>query len=177
MKFKLSTKITERDYLEFNVFLATRAPYGKKQIKVLRIFAAACFAIISVISLIGKSYTAILAYVAGCGLVQLLIKPGYKWLVKRNMESMIKSGKSLFSPESEIEFFDEGFAETTAENRTEYKYSAVERVSVVEGRMIYIHLNSVTAYIIPIASFESSEQVGAFLEFIREKCQAVDVYS
>ena len=177
MQFRLGIKITERDFLEFNIFSATRSPYGKKHIKDLRFFTAACFAIISVMSLIGKNYTAIIAYIVGCALVQLIIKPGYKWLIKKNMESMIKSGKNLYSPESEIEFFDDGFSETTAENRTEYKYSAVERVSVVEGRMIYIHLNSVLAYIVPIASFESREQVGAFLEFIGEKCQTVDVYS
>ena len=87
-----------------------------------------------------------------------------------------KSGKMGYSPNAVMEFYDEIFVETTPENRTEQSYSAVERVSVVEDRTIYIHINNVMAYILPVTAFESKEQYDSFLSFIRTKCAIVDVY-
>ena len=81
-----------------------------------------------------------------------------------------------YSPVSEIEFYDESFVEITPDNKTEQKYSAIERVSVVTDKVVYIHVNNVMSYILPLTCFESKEQYDTFLDFVRSKCANIDVY-
>ena len=66
--------------------------------------------------------------------------------------------------------------EITPDNKTETNYSAVERISIVDNKMIYIHVNNVMAYILPISCFESTEQYNSFMDFIKTKCSDIDVY-
>lgn len=79
-------------------------------------------------------------------------------------------------PESVIEFWEERFIETTPDNKTEQKYSAIERVSIVDNKMIYIHINSLMSYMLPLTCFESKEQYYNFIHFINAKCAHVDIY-
>ena len=81
-----------------------------------------------------------------------------------------------YSPASEIEFYDESFVEITPDNKTEQKYSAIERVSVITDNVVYIHVNNVMSYILPLSCFESREQYNNFLDFVRSKCTNIDVY-
>ena len=81
-----------------------------------------------------------------------------------------------YSPVSEIEFYDESFVEITPDSKTEQKYSAIERVSVITDKVVYIHVNNVMSYILPLSCFESKEQYNNFLDFVRSKCANIDVY-
>ena len=81
-----------------------------------------------------------------------------------------------YSPEAVMEFNEENFIETTPENKTEQKYLAIERISIVENKTVYIHTNNVMAYIIPISCFESKEQYDEFIAFLKTKCKNIDVY-
>jgi hypothetical protein len=92
------------------------------------------------------------------------------------LKSLKKSGKMGYSPKAAIEFYDDFFLEITPENKTEQKYSVLERVSVIGGKAIYLHVNNVMAYLLPIACFASEEELNAFLEFLRGKCTQFDYY-
>ena len=81
-----------------------------------------------------------------------------------------------YSPIAEMEFYDESFIEITPDNKTEQKYSAIERVSVIADKVVYIHVNNVMSYILPLSCFESKEQYNNFLDFVRSKCANIDVY-
>ena len=81
-----------------------------------------------------------------------------------------------YYPVSEMEFYDESFMEITPDNKTEQKYSAIERVSVITDKVVYIHVNNVMSYILPLSCFESKEQYNNFLDFVRSKCTNIDVY-
>ena len=81
-----------------------------------------------------------------------------------------------YSSVSEMEFYDESFIEITPDNKSEQKYSTVERVSVIEDKVIYIHVNNVMSYILPLSCFDSKEQYNAFLDFIRTKCANIELY-
>ena len=72
-----------------------------------------------------------------------------------------------YSPSSVIDFYEDRFIETTAENKTEQLYSSVERISVIENRIIYL---------IPVASFESTSQYDEFLDFMKTKCSTIHIY-
>ena len=96
--------------------------------------------------------------------------------LKGQIKALKKKGKMAYTPESTMQFDDSVFIETTPTERAERSYSSLERVSILSGKVVYIHLNNVTAYIVPRDSFDSEEQYNAFLEFIKTKCANIDVY-
>ena len=89
---------------------------------------------------------------------------------------MKKTGKAGYSPESVLEFGDETFIETTPDNKTEQRYASIERISIVDNKVVYIHVNNIMAYILPLSCFETKEQYDEFFEFIKTKSANIDIY-
>ena len=118
----------------------------------------------------------IIPYLIAIALLMVLYKPFCVWILKMQIKAMKKQGKLAYSPVSEMEFYEEYFAETTPENKTEQKYSAIERVSILSDRTMYIHVNNVMSYILPSPAFESEEQYNKFLAFIKTKCENIDTF-
>ena len=179
MKFKFNIKLNDKDYLDYNVFWMMKSHYGKRQWIKLRLFLILPFAIISLLPLISKEYSpqnVIIPSIIILALVQVLLKPIYIWTLKTHIKTLKKSGKMGYSPISDIEFYEESFIEITADNKTEQKYSAIERVSVITNMVIYIHVNNLMSYILPFHCFESKEQLNVFLDFIKTKCVDIDIY-
>ena len=75
-----------------------------------------------------------------------------------------------------MEFFEDSFIEETESNKTEQKYSSIERVSLINGT-VYLHANNIMAYIIPISSFENKMHYDRFVEFIKTKISIIDNYN
>ena len=89
---------------------------------------------------------------------------------------MKKTGKMAYSPKAVMEFYDDCFLEITPDQKTEHKYDAIERIIVVENKVVYIHINNIMAYILPLNSFNSLEQFYFFMSFIKTKCDTIDSY-
>ncbi|MBR7133531.1 MAG: YcxB family protein [Clostridia bacterium] len=107
---------------------------------------------------------------------ELLLSPFSVVFFKIYLKSLKKKGKMGYSPSSVIEFYEDVFVETTPDNKTEQKYSAIERVSIVDNKVIYIHVNNIMSYLLPFSCFESKEQYNEFFEFIKTKCSNIDIY-
>ena len=181
MNFRFNVNVNDRDYLEFNTFWVLRSSYGKKQIKNIRIFLTALFVLFIFIALIIGKFTAesllgIIPIVIVLLLAQIFLTKFFAWSLKTTIHTLRQSGKMAYSPESVMEFSEDSFIETTPENKTEQKYSAIERVSIVDNKMMYIHINNVMAYMLPLSCFESKEQYDDFLTFIKTKCANIDIY-
>ena len=181
MYFKFNVNLTDKDYLDYNTFWMIKSPYGKKQMLKIRILITICIAIFALGFFLGEKNTVnawigIIPYFLLLGLFQLLLNPTMGWILKENIKSLKKQGKMGYSPNSEMEFFDDGFTETTPQNKTEQKYASIERISVVKGKIIYIHVNNVMSYLLPVSCFDSKEQYDAFLNLIKTKCSIVDIY-
>lgn len=181
MKFQFNVNVNDQDYLDYNTFWMIRSPYGKKQIKIFRITITVLFAIFMLISLLSggfslESILGVIPIIIVLSLVQIFLTKFFSWSLKGQIKVLKKSGKMGYSPEAVIEFYEESFVETTPENKTEHKYSAIERISVVDNKMIYIHVNNVMSYMLPLSSFESKEQYNSFFEFIKTKCAIIDIY-
>ena len=181
MKFQFNVNVNDQDYLDYNTFWMIRSPYGKKQIKTFRIIIAVLFAIFISISLFSGGFSlesifCVIPMVIVISLTQIFLTRFFSWSLKGHIKTLKKSGKMGYSPESVIEFYEESFVETTPENKTEHKYSAIERISVVDNKMIYIHVNNVMSYMLPLSSFESKEQYDSFFDFIKTKCANIDIY-
>ena len=182
MKYQFQISLTEDDYLQFNLFHALRSPYGAKNTLRIRIltdlilvlFVALFFIFDGVNTGTVAAAVAMLIYII---VVHLCYRRILTSTIKRNIKAQKKRGKVAFSPLSTMEFFEDHFVESTEENRTEQKYTVVERISVVENRYVYLHTNSLMAYIIPMASFASKEEYQAFFEFARANIsENIDFY-
>ncbi|MBQ9161643.1 MAG: YcxB family protein [Clostridia bacterium] len=181
MNFKFNVVLSDDDYLELNKFVMLRSHYGKKQIRQSRVIACVCIGVMMALLLIGGGFTpetflTIIPCGVLLGLFIVLLPNMMSASLKGQIKQMKKSGKMPYTPSSVVEFLDDSFTEVAEDNKTEMKYPSIERVSVVGGKTVYIHFNSLAALILPKASFESEVQYGEFLEFIKTKCAAVDFY-
>ena len=182
MKYQLNTKMTDEDYYKYNIFMNFKSWYGKKQMVKIAIMTGVIFLIYAAIVLVSdginqdafiRMATMLAVFVAWIFLFFILLRLILKW----RMKSMKKSGKLLYSPTALIEFYDDCFVETTEVNKTENKYSAIDRISVIQKECtVYIHINAILAHIIPFGTFDSKEKLDEFVEFIKTKCDRVDFY-
>lgn len=181
MKFQFSVNVNDQDYLDYNTFWTIRSPYGRKQIKIFRITITVIFAIFILISLFSggfsiESFLGLIPIFIVLCLFQILLTRFFVWSLKGQIKALKESGKMGYSPESIIQFYEDKFVEITSENKTEQKYIAIERISIVDNKMIYIHVNNVMSYMLPMSCFESKEQYEEFYEFIKTRCTSIDVY-
>lgn len=181
MNFRFQISLTENDYLEFNKFHMLKSPYGAKNIRNFRIAIIFLIGFFVLLSLILGHFTLdalinIIPLLILLVISQLLLKYFFVFIIKRNISRLKKKGKMPYSLSSRMEFGENSFVETTEENKIEQKYSSIERISIIKERYVYIHTNSVMAYILPMNSFESKEQYNEFLDYIKTKCTHIDFY-
>ena len=178
MKFQFNIDLTDKDYTDFNVFWQTKSRYGKKMLLTLRIFLLLlCFVpTLSAVLDMGFSAESVIPGILWVILIQLLVVPFFKLTAKIYIKILIKNGKAPYSPHSVLTFYEDSFTEETEDIKTEVKYSGIDRISIVENKLIMIHTNSVQAYLLPAICFGSDIKYNSFKEFIKTKCAAVDTY-
>ena len=181
MNFQFNVKTNDQDYLDYNMFWILRSPYGKKQTRLYRIaftvFICACMIICLLLGdFTAEAFIGIIPLAILLVLAQVLLPKFALWAMKGQIKMMKKSGKMGYSPESLIVFSEETFSEITPENKIEQKYSVIEHISVVDNKTMYIHVNNIMAYILPLSCFESLEQYNSFMEFIKTKCNQINFY-
>ena len=182
MKYKLNISLTDEDYLEYNKFYSLRSPYGKKTLNSIRLLTAL---IILLFIIMYASFNAFslnsLYYIIPLLAILLIFEffiPSFLMLaVKANISRQRKTGQLGFTPFSVIEFHDEGIVEISEHMRLEQKYSAMDRIFVVDNKVIYIFTSHLGGYILPVSSFESNAQYAEFLEFIATKCPNISFCS
>ena len=181
MKFQFKVNTDDKDYLDYNKFMILRSHYGKNQMVGFRVVIAVILVIYILSSLFLGNFTidsfiGIIPIAVLLILFELLISPLFVFFLKGNLKSLKKKGKMGYSPSSVIEFYEEVFIEITPDNKTEQKYSTIERISVVDNKVVYIHVNNIMSYILPFSCFQSKEQFDSFFEFIKTKCANIDIY-
>lgn len=181
MCFKFNVNLTDEDYLNYNAFTQTMTIGGKKQIAFLR--ALMIIIILTLCIFCVSLFEDPLLKICTCiPLITILIV----FLIripqdlKKSTQKVIKAysdkTKKLYSESTVMEFFDDRFIEYTPGIKTEVNYSAIECVSILNGRYIFIQQNQLQGYIIPFTIFESNEHCTAFIDFLRTKIQNVEFY-
>lgn len=174
MKFRFNVNLTEDDYYEFNRFHMIKSEFGKKQILKMRIFVAVFIVIVSLGLLFADdfSYESFITLIP-LAVILIVVEFGYvkltEMILKLQLKSMKKSGKMGFDPTSVLEFYDDAFVEITDTVRTEQKYAVVESININNGQILYIYVNNIRAYLLPLSSFETKEQFGDFIDFLKQK--------
>ncbi len=182
MKYQLNTQMTDEDYYKFNLFVNFRSYYGKKQLTKSVTMVGIIFLLFTAIVLIINGFTQMsfvrIAVIGVAMVLWIVLSPLLlKLMLKARIRSMRKKGRLGYSPVAVIEFYDDCFVETTEQNKTENKYSAVDRISILKDEgIIYIHMGALIAHIIPFSTFENMAQFNEFSEFIKTKCKSVDIF-
>ena len=181
MKFSFSITLTDEDYFEFNKFHSLESHYGVNKTSKLRWFVTALLGVVILAAcFVGGfdsfffSYSVAVLVLLVC--YNLFWRQLMSWSIKSSLKHLKKKGKLAYSPFSTLEFGVEGIVETTDVLRVEQKYSAIERVSVVEGRYIYIHNSNLGAYIIPMSAFSDQSEYESFLDFLATLNIKTDIY-
>ncbi len=181
MYFKIDVNLTDDDYIDYNIFISVRSTYGKKNLRNLRILLTMIFAMASLISFFQNGFE-ILGFITVTFLLvlfvlfQVFLHSFFTWNLKKQIKLLKKDGKMGYSPFSSFEFYDEKFIEETEHSKSEIKYTKLERISVVDEKVVYLHVSNVGAYVIPVSSFGASDTYNRFMEFIKTKCQNIDIY-
>ena len=89
--------------------------------------------------------------------------------LKIQITVMKKRGKLPYSASSTLELYDDFFVEITETERREVKYTGAEGIMVAEDGSVYIYMNSLMAYILPVGTFESDEVRDEIREFLLDK--------
>ena len=178
MRFKFNVNINDEIYYRYNHFLAFRSYYGKIQEMRKRIAVGfGCFLGLALYTLFeGISAVATASALIAFIVIQLLVTPLSKAHLNRILKNLKRQGKLRYDATSEIEFLDNSFVETTEDFKTQQKYKLIDRVSILAGEAIYVHINNLMSVIIPIDAFESNHEYAEFVDFIKSKCDNVDVY-
>ena len=178
MEFQFNIDLTDKDYIDFNIFWQTKSRYGKKMLIIFRIILLVLLSLptLSAICDIGFSAESIISGILLIIIPQLILMPFLKLAAKIQIKALIKNGKPPYSPHSVLTFYEDSFTEETEDIKTEVKYSGIDRISIVENKLIMIHTNSVQAYLLPAICFGSDIKYNLFKDFIKTKCAAVDTY-
>ena len=179
MRFRFDTILTEEGYLDFNVFHNFDSPAGKKNIRRVRlIFISVVLLLCIAVSLVNRDdplfatvYCVFL--LSFCLFYTLSLRKFFISNLKRQIKRLEKQGKLPFGEKSTIEFYEESVVDRSASQRLEVRYDAMEKVLIVNNEYIYLHINVATAIILPIAQIRSQADIGAFLAFLKEKCQNI----
>lgn len=162
---KLEFKITNKDYLEFNLFHMDNSDQFRKSLLVSRVLLT--FIIIGVAflamhgnterHLIGYTYFAVLWV-----LIMAFFNKGFRGVVKKRIEKMIEEGKnSGFVGNYVLTLSDEGINVITDNNVMKTKWVGIERIAENQD-YIFIYVGAVAAYIIPANAFTDSNQKEEF---------------
>lgn len=181
---KFNININDEDYLEFNKFYTIYSPYRDKKLDIFRIALCVLLVIGMICSLITNlaslSIYLLIGMIPYIAFLLLLLVFWNKILVfalKMRINNLKKVGNLPYAKESTMEFFDNKFTEKTSQTKTEVLYENIERVTVWKNSYIYIHVNTVGAYILPVSSFKDEDEKNEFLEFIKGKCEIVESFS
>lgn len=177
--YSFNITLTDEDYLAYNSFHLLKSPYGKKMMRSCRILITVLPLLVFGIMLgiaIGTNGFSITTAIGGGVIVALIIlaqRSLEKSLVKslkKQLDMMHKTGKPAYTPYSVLEFYADRLTETTDTARVEQKYEAVERVSILPDGTVYVHLNSVMAYIITADALGAADTREEFVAYLAQKC-------
>lgn len=181
MNYVFDIFLTEQDYIDFNVFHATRTPYGKRLRRGLQGMLVVLFSIAAILNFWAEGVTLETVIYAlllvGFGLLMsALMGKFFAFSVKNTVRSLKKSGKMAFSPESRLGFTDEGILEITPEERTEKRWESVERLCILEGKVWYLFTNNIAAFILPVEQLRAQTDLAEFRKYLESKVSVVDVF-
>lgn len=181
MHYEFNCKITEKDYLELNEFNILHTKALKKAYNLEHYLVPAGMMILCVLFYFLGLNTetlifATLLYSALALAWLLCYRKIFRIKLKRQLNLVKKSGKSLFFYESVAQFYDDHIVKDAGAQKFETGYDAVKRLVILKDRMIFIFTDTQSTVVVPQNVFKSEEQKNEFINFLESKTVKAEVF-
>lgn len=181
MAFRFNITLTEEAYLDFNKFHSLESATGKKTVKKGKLTILAVILAFTLLELVAtgwnEEFFGFLTIMVLMGILSLCFF--HKWIllmVKFQIKQLKKTGKLPFDEQTTYEFYEDKFVQTVPDSRMEQSYSGLERICVVSDRMLLLYRNSSQAFVLPIPQLRQQGDLDALVQFLAQKCGAVEYY-
>ena len=169
----LNVRLTEEDYLAFNVFTNVRNLKQNKTLRISSIIMLICGIVLYVLNLLdsssGSSRYLGIGFITYGVLMLCFQKPLQRSALKAQIKTLKKQGKLPYEPECTMEFREDSLRQISRAEITELAYSALEQICVIPNKVVYIYRSSISGYIIPMSTFVSMDECNALLRFLQSK--------
>jgi YcxB-like protein len=166
---KLEYQLDENDYLQHQLYTASKTERIKKQRIKSWIFVSLTFFLISLLFLKNEDKSTFYIFIM-VGIITLIFYPYYlRNHYKNHYLKFIKDTyKNRFGKMSIIEFFDEEIVTNDSDSESKVKYSALDEFNEIDGH-IFLKLKTSGSFIIPKLKIENLENLKSELKNIAEK--------
>ena len=166
----ISYKLTEQDFIDFNVYHMNNSKTMKKTVLMQRLFGPLSFIIgifvaykITDIPLWYWSICFAIAAVLWFALYPKMLERR----IRKQVKKMLSEGQNkILLSDTTLTVNEEGIKCTTEYNETNTKFSAINKVEIT-NKHIFVYNNAVSAIIIPLSAFETQNEVDKFHGFLR----------
>ena len=166
---EITFKLTEEDYIIYNISHAGRSPSMKKSIFIQRIMGPAIFVFMPFIVM---RFTDIplwywLLVFGGASIIWFAYYPKYaSWEITRRVNKMLEEvdNENLFNQRTLV-LTDEGITETSSIGESHIRWDKINHLEETED-YLYIYVSSVSAHIVPKRVFENLSEQEKFISKI-----------
>ena len=169
----LSIRLTEEDYLAFNLFTNNRNLKKNKVFRVSGIALIICGLIIITFSLLRSGFGSrgvfgLVSFTYGL-LLLVFRKPLIRAGLKSQFKALKKQGTLPYDPECTMEFGEDSLREISHTQITELSYTALDQICVIPNKVVYLYKSPISGYILPMSAFTSVDECHALLRFLQSK--------
>jgi hypothetical protein len=163
--------LSEKDYLEFNIYHIKNAPSQKRAALIIRLPAIALLIVTAVLVLLSGGFSSNIIFGAAVASIFLF---GWDLIMRIAIKSQIKlmkrDGRAPYDANPQISFGEEEVHEISETSELKVKYVNVEKVcDDKKNGAVYIFFSAMQAFILPHRAFESDAHRSEFLAFINGK--------
>lgn len=163
---ELNYKLTEQDYVDFNLFHAKNSKTVKKSMMVQQVSGPVIYLLLAFIisMMLELSFISLFIPALIMSILWFFLYPAYFFrLIKSNASKMLREGKNegVLGPHTMI-FTEEGLREISPRGDLTVSWSGIENVGE-DPSGFYLYNSGMTALIIPKKDLENSSAVGEFL--------------
>lgn len=164
---ELNYKLTEEDYIDFNVFHAKNSKAVQKQVTIQRLMVPVIYLALAILAsvLLDLQFLVIFIPVLIVNILWFIFYPAYFYrLIKRNSTKMMREGKNdgALGPHTMI-FTEDGLREISPKGELTVSWSGIENLGEGDAGF-YLYNSGMSALIIPKKELGNSEAVSRFLD-------------
>ncbi len=182
MRFSFNVRLTDEDYLLFNEFALKNSSMSKRTDIISKIFVSLIF-ILSGLNLVitnGLDTVSAVALIvlAVMWLIFMLCSKRANAVFTKFFTRMLIKGKDKkpYTPDSVLEFYDGFFKEIAPDNKSEINYTALDKITVIKNRYVFLFLDGVRGYVVPFSCFKSEAQEKEFIDFLSTVCSKTELF-
>ena len=159
--------LTEKDYINFNLYHVKNSETGKKALNMQRFLSPVIFIISAyVISIFSEmSFLPLLITFLITSIIWVIYYPKYFYgLITRNVKKMIKEGKNDgLLGDHHLVMTDEGIVDTSSNRETKVSWPGIVNFKE-DNENLYLYNSAVSAYILPKRELDYVDDVRNFIK-------------